>query len=157
MKNDLKVGDVVDVFDGSRSYGIGDDGLVETFGINLKYHKHKVLAVNQVLPTDNKGFQDIAYNNTIIKNKDTGEIVFIHSDYIKNIKIKIKVYTMISPTEMMQELIKHGCVVNAEGVWLSALMPSINFRPDWWKYCGTEIDNPFNWHSWMYNVEEKEV
>lgn len=155
MSNNLKVGNMVNVFDGSWTYAISDEGLVEQFGIDLKKHQHKVIAVNQELPTDNKGFQGINLNNTIIKNEDTGEIVFIHSDYLNKVKKYKKVYTMIDPVKMMTELIAHGCSVDDKGRWTAG--DYICFEPSFWQYCGEELKYHHHWHSWMYKVEQKEV
>jgi len=82
MKN-FKEGDIVNVLDGSWSFTIINGELKHRYGYELTKKEFKILGLDCRLPTDDNDLSGIPYNNVILINIDTQEIVFSQKRFLK--------------------------------------------------------------------------
>ena len=88
--NNMKVGDFVNVIDGSYTLKIANGKMAHSSGNELIADgTHVIVAINRDLPADNScyetGFGEKQYNDTIISNINTGAVVFIKMACLKKI------------------------------------------------------------------------
>ena len=102
----LNKGDIVRPFDGSYSLGIRGNGrFYARHGIDLKKHEFEVIATDCKLPAENS-LSEIAgcqtkYNDTILRDVKSDEIVFIQSDLVKKVEEEKSNSEIIKKLEMV--------------------------------------------------------
>jgi hypothetical protein len=73
---EVKVGDRVKVYDGSYSLGVTSKLVKHQSGLYLQQMPLEVLAIDVQVPSTPQSKRD---NDTILRNLDTGEIIFIRA------------------------------------------------------------------------------
>jgi hypothetical protein len=84
------------IFDGSWSYKVNENGLEHEYGIAMKNRKYIIIAEDCVLPAYVYPFSpDCQVNNCIVKDMESGDIIFTQKRFLREVKMCLHCGSMI--------------------------------------------------------------